>query len=121
MGLAIGHHGELLQTASAAVAAGEVDGQAVGALRLVVLRVQLIEVVVGNVRIVGSEEALADADLHEVVIAALQTLPDALQQADQVLVGGERLAEVLIRSAQSDHLATGLFKALSEQTVDLRE
>lgn len=71
----------MLQTSSKSTAAGEVDGQAMCTLCLVVLSVQFIEVIVGNVRILWSEEALAGAHLHEVVIPMLQTLPDALQKA----------------------------------------
>lgn len=79
-GLAIGD-GQVLETAPKSATAGEVDGQAVCALRLVVLRVQFIEVIIRDVRVFGSQKALAGADLHEVVIAALEALSDALQKA----------------------------------------
>lgn len=71
----------MLETAAYSATAGKVDGQAMCTLGPVVHRVQFIDVIIGNVRILGSEEALAGAHLHEVVIPSLETLPDALQKA----------------------------------------
>lgn len=83
------------------VASGQVDGQSLLLLGVEVLRVQFIQIVPSDVGVLGQHEVFARAPLHQVIVASLQTLSDALEQADDVLVRGQSFAQVLVGAPET--------------------